>query len=131
MNLEETMKGVQTGELDPLKEYIQLKAFEKRFKEVLSAVQDKAIDEARKYEQKSFKAFGAEIQMKANAGTWDYKTNPVWQTKKSELDEWQNQMQSAYYAKIKGNTIVDGNGEIVEPAIYKPGADNISIKLKE
>lgn len=129
MNLEETLSGVLNGDLDPLKEYIALKAFEKRFKDVLTAVQDKAIDEARKYEQKTFQAFGAEVTMKPNAGTWDYKSNEKWQSKKGLLDEWQNQMQQAYYAKQKGNTIVDDNGEIVEPAVYKPGADNISIKI--
>lgn len=127
--LQEISKGVSEGNLDPLKTYIDLKKFEGWFKEVMKLVQDKAIDEARKYDQKTFKAFGAEVQLKSNPGTWDYKHSELWNFKKNDLKAFEEQMQSAFHAQKKGNTIVAESGEIVEPAFYKPGADNISIKL--
>lgn len=129
IDFEGMVNGVRDGHVDPLKAYIELKAFEKRFKDILSEVQDKAIDEARKYDQKCFKAFGAEITLRANAGTWNYKTSEAWVNKKNSLKEFEELMQAAFKAKQKGNTIVDENGEVIDPAIYVPGADNISVKI--
>src|SRR3972149_2237161 len=116
MNVIEITQKVQDGEIDPLKAYIEFKAFEKKFKECMLAVQELAIAESRKYGQKTFTAFNAEITLKSNPGTWTFESDEYYKRKKM-LKDFEDQMKASYYAKEKNSIIVDDiSGEIITPA---------------
>src|SRR3990167_2812478 len=74
-----------SGMVNPLKAYIDLKRIEKAVSLALKSVNDSAINEAKKYNSKSFSAFGAAIEIRSNAGKWNFEHIPEWAKLKEEL----------------------------------------------
>ena len=127
--VQELIDGVLDGDIDPLKAFIELKAKEKAIKGALDIVQDHAVENAQSYGEKTFKAFGAEIQCKAAAGRWDFKhIEPILKLKE-QVKDYEGLAKDAYKLIEKGRQVIDDNGEVVEPAKYTPGKDIIAIKL--
>lgn len=123
--LHDINEQVLNGQLNALDAYVQLKRIDNLLKTILSAVKDEAIEEAAKYGQKTFEAFGAKIEQKSGGGTWNYKSLPWW-------DEYEKKKEAAQKAQKSSQvylTIVDEDGEIIEPAEFKPNANTISVKL--
>jgi len=123
--LHDINEKVLNGELNALEAYVELKRTEKLLKDVLKGVKEQAVEEAEKYGEKTFDAFGATIEMRAGGGTWNYKDLPWWDSFKAK----QEAAQKAYKSSQVYMTIVDDNGEIIKPAIYKPNSPTISVKL--
>lgn len=124
-------EDVQNGNSNALEQYIVLKRLENDFKSVMAIVRDLAIDEADKYGEKTFEAFGAEITKKSDPGRWNYKEIPQWADKKEQLKDIEELAKQSYNQKVKstGVVIVDEDGIEIEAAQYTDGKSNISIKL--
>lgn len=71
---------------------------------------------------------GYEIQCKSAAGRWKYDHIPAWTQHNNYIKAVEEQAKIAYKAKQAGQTMVDSNGEVIEPADYTPGADTIALK---
>ena len=128
-NTQELIDGVLNGDIDPLKAFIQLKAQEQSVKGALAIVKSHAVEKASTYGEKTFKAFGAEVQCKSAAGRWDFKhIEPIIKLKE-QVKDYEGMAKDAYKLIEKGRQVIDENGEVVEPAKYTPGEDIISIKL--
>ena len=125
-NFKEIANKVIEGEIDALKAYIELKRIDKELKSALAKIQDLALSEAEKYESKTFDAFNAEINVRNAAGRWDFKHLDWWIVFQAE----QGSAKQAYELSLKSKTMIDPDGEIVQPAKYMPGKTTIAIKLK-
>jgi len=127
LKLLKLIESVREGESDALKAYVELKNFEKLFKEVISECNKLAVEEAEKYGAKNFKAFGAEITLKNNAGRWDFKGIKEWELSKASLKEIEDKFKLAYKAMEKGLGTHE-EGVVTELPKYTSGATNVTIK---
>jgi len=126
--INEIINQVREGLINPLEAYIQLKSIEADLKTALPLINDEAVEEAKKHALKSFKFKGAEITLKSNPGTWDFKSIDSWRLQKEKLKEVEESAKIAYQTKGK-SVQFDMNGEEIQPAQYTPGRDNISVRL--
>lgn len=116
---------VLEGNMNPLQAFIMFKAIEKKLKVSISNIQEMAMDEANKYGEKSFEAFGAKVQLKSGAGRWDFKSLDWWQ---AVIDQ-QDRAKSAYKLAEHGDQLISDDGEVVQPAKYTHGKETISIEI--
>jgi len=126
-----TADDVVVGLTPALKTYIELKRIEKTVDLALKAVNDSAINEAKKYNSKSFSAFGAAIEIRSNAGKWNFEHIPEWAKLKEELKNIEESRKIAFKQQKEGRAMVyTETGEELTPAYYEEGKENIFIKLK-
>ena len=126
--INEIIQQVEAGEINPLNAYIEIYRLEKQIKAAKEIIQQKAIDEAAKYPEKTFQFMGFEIQKKSGAGRWKFDHLTDWQAKANEIKEIEEKHKQAFKMWEKGDTYITEGGEIVEPAVYMPGADTIALK---
>ena len=124
---EESINGFS----DPLKTYIKLKEIESSCILALKSLNELAINEAKKYNSKSFSAFGAAIEIRSNAGKWNFEHIPEWAKLKEELKNIEESRKIAFKQQKEGRAMVyTVTGEELTPAYYEEGKENIFIKLK-
>ena len=110
------------GNINPLEAYVLLKKHQADIEEALKAIKDLAIDEANKYGQKSFAAFGAQVELRNAASTWVY-SGSAYESAKAKMKYIET------LAKAGGGIDPD-TGEIIDPAVKKEGASTIAVSLK-
>jgi hypothetical protein len=119
----EYAKEVKEGNINPLEAYITLKAALVDLEKALKEVQDLAIDEACKYGQKSFEAFGAKVEVRNGASRWDYSGVQVWKHLKEQIGNVEK------LAQMGGQVYVE-TGEPIEQANKILGRETIAISFK-
>lgn len=122
--------AVLNEESNALSAYVMMKEFEKDLALILKQVQPLALEEAKTYENTSFEAFGAKITVKKAAGRWDFKHIPQWEKAKETLKDVEEKAKSAYNNKGFG-MIVNEEGEVIEPANYTEGSEQISVTINK
>lgn len=118
----ELSEGVLNGDLNALSVYIDLKRFEKDLAEAIKEVQGFAIQEAEKYPEKSFEAFGASVEKKNGTSRWDYSNIREWNLAKERLK------QIEVIAQVGG---MDESGNEIPKAFKIEGKPTISISFKK
>ncbi len=130
-NIKETVAeittAVQNGEVNALEAYINLKKIEEIIKQVKKNVDDLVIEEAAKYNTKTFTTFDAEVTLKSSASRYDYSNIPEIVNKELELKA----LKDKHKAALKSNVIDLDTGELVEAPIVKGGKEVVSIKLNK
>ena len=130
-NIKETVAeittAVQNGEVNALEAYINLKKIEEIIKQVKKNVDDLVIEEAAKYNTKTFTTFDAEVTLKNSASRYDYSNIPEIVNKELELKA----LKDKHKAALKSNVIDLDTGELVEAPIVKGGKEVVSIKLNK
>lgn len=121
MDFNEIIKQVKDGELNSLSIYVDLKRFEKGLKDALDTIKPFAEEEASKYPEKTFKAFGATIEKKSGASRWDYSGVSEWVATKERLKQIET------IAQVGG---MDESGNEIQRAFKVPGKDTIAISLE-
>lgn len=127
----ELNKAHDGGYLDSLKTYVDLKRFEAVFESVKDNVYSKAIDEADKYEGKSFKAFGANIEKSSAGAKWDFKEISNWQKLEKDKKEYEEKLKTSYKMAEKGDVYVTEGGEVIPVPKHTPGKTIIKVKISE
>ena len=127
----ELNKAHDEGYLDSLKTYVNLKRFEAVFESVKDNVYSKAIDEADKYEGKSFKAFGASVEKSSAGAKWDFKEILDWQKLEKDKKEYEEKLKTSYKMAENGDVYVTEGGEIVPVPKYTPGKTIIKVKIND
>lgn len=113
--------SVERGDVNPLEAFIFLNFMQKIADGAKKQLLEQAMIEAEKYPEREAKVYDATVTVKNGAGRYTYPDS---------IKEAQEQAKLAYKAQKEGNTIVDDNGEIVEPAIYKQGSPALAITFK-
>lgn len=126
----ETLNQVRQGNKNALEAYIFLKEIEGVLSEALKELNDEAVDEAVKYEKKSFTLLNAKIEVKNNAGRWDYSHIELWNLEKAKIKLIEDKAKAAYEAKKKGLFLAtEEESEIVDAAKFTEGKLNIAVKI--
>ena len=112
------------GKMNAIEAYVQLKTLEKVIKEAIEKVQELAIDEGLKYNQKSFVAYGATVEMKSAPSRWDYSKCMQVQHLSAKLKTMQELAQLAV-----NSNMYDEDGLLIEPATKIEGKQSIAITL--
>jgi len=119
-----------SGAIDPLAAFITLSRIEKMAADLKGQLKEQAMTEAAKWSEKTFHYFGCEIQKKAAAGRWDYKSIREWSEAKAALSAIEERAKAAYLQATKfGATTVTADGEEVELPTYTAGGETLAIKL--
>jgi len=125
---EQIKSMVENGEVDALLAYTKLHELETALKSAKDIVYEAAINEADKYNDKTFQFHGYEIQKKSAAGRWDFKHIPEWNQYKETIAAFEDKCKTAFKLAEKGDKYVSEDGELVQPAIYTAGKSIISLK---
>lgn len=118
----EITSNVLTGEANALRAYIELKREGDAIAEALKQIQPMAIAEAEKYPEKTFKAFGATVEKRSAAATWDFSTCAAYEQAKKRLKYIEE------IAKAGGGYDAETTEEIGK-AIRIEGKSTIAVKL--
>lgn len=127
--LQDLNDAVLNGDKEALPTFIELKGVEKLLKQVLTGMQDAAIDEAERYGKGEHELNGAKFQVKNAAGRWDYKECKEWADKKDELGQIEEALKALYKARHFGDLARVDDGEVMELPKYSQGKTTIAIKL--
>ncbi len=118
---------VENGDRAALRTFIEFKRLEKELKQAMDIVQPLAVDEAERFDKKSFEHFGARIEVKNAASKWEYDTvYEIIQVEK-RLEELKKLAQSA--SKL-GGEVYDPNGVVIQPAKKIEGKTTIAVSVK-
>jgi len=120
--------AAQDGFIDPLTAFTLFHRLKSCVELNMKAIQDQAVNEAAKYDGKTFNINGYEVTKKSGAGRWDFKHLSDWNEVKNNLSDIEEKHKTAFKMAEKGDTYITEGGEVVEPATYMPGADTISLK---
>ena len=113
--------SVERGDVNPLEAFIYLNWMMKVAEGAKKRLLDQAITEAEKYPEKEADVYEATVTVKNGAGRYTYPDS---------IKDAQEQAKDAYKASLKGHTITNNDGEIIEPAVYVPGKTILNIKFK-
>lgn len=80
---------VDEGFVDPLDTLIKLSWLQTTIETCIKAIRPHALTEAERYGQKSFRAFGCDIQIKETGVKYDYSDSEEWR----QMDEQEKEMQ--------------------------------------
>lgn len=119
--------AAQEGFISPLQAFLKLKELHDLSKALLDDIKESAVADAGKWDEKKFEYMGFVVEKRSGAGTWKFDHIKPWKDRKEALKEVEEQCKAAFKLWEKGQTVIDDNGEVVEPAIYTPGADVIAI----
>ena len=115
------VSSVENGNVNPLEAFIFLNFMQKVADTARKRLLDEDITEAEKYPEKEAELYDATVTVKNGAGRYTYPDS---------IKKLQELSKLACKAQKQNNTIVDDNGEIVEPATYKQGSTTLAIAFK-
>lgn len=88
---ENVLSKLRSGEVNPLNIHIQVKCLEDTLKRLLEDQEYKqfVVDEAEKYERKTFEVYNAFVTLRETGTTWDYTNcnDPEYRSRKRMLDK--------------------------------------------
>lgn len=120
MNIQQTLQDIADGNTNPLQAYIQFKKLEKELESAIKTTQADAINEAAKYPEKSFKAFGAVIEKRNAPSKWTYDHISAWTSAKENLKRIETLAQA-------GGAVDEQTGEVIDRAIKVHGKAGIAL----
>jgi hypothetical protein len=112
---------VGAGEINPLEAYIILKELQGKTELAIKQVLDSALTEAGKYPEKSFKAYGAKIEVRNGPSTFKFCEAIL--NYKAKLKQLEEQSKLGEFAD-------PDSGEIISKAIKTEGKTTLSISFK-
>lgn len=108
---EEIAEQVEKGEFDPLKAYAHLKREEAILKSCIARVQEAAVEEAEKYEDKKFEAHGFQFERREGRKMYDFKHIPEWIEAKGALKTVEDKAKAALAARDRNLLTATEDGE--------------------
>lgn len=121
----------ENGDICPLDTYISFKELADFLSDRIDALKPMALKEAEKYKGDPNGYCGYLIDVREMGGKYDYSNIEQIVKLKEQIKELEKSSQNAYKISLQGGAIVTGDGEEVQPAIYKPGTVSIALKLKK
>lgn len=116
---------VNEGYEDELKAFCTLSDIEKAVKNAKDAIIEKALEQRKKYPEKTLEIYGKKISI-AQSGRYTYDHYEGYKMQQSKLKEIEDAMKQAYNAGKTGGMIVI-DGEVIPPAAYIPSKESLKI----
>lgn len=112
---------VTAGEINALEAYVILKELAGKTELALKQVLDAALTEAEKYESKSFKAFGAKVEVRNGASQFKFC---------SAINEYEAKVKLLKEQSKLGEFANPDTGELIEKAVKIEGKTTLAISFK-
>jgi hypothetical protein len=104
---EQIAEEVEKGDYNPLEAYAQLKREEAILKSCIARVIEAAVEEAEKYPEKKFEAYGYAFERREGRKMYDFKHIPAWIAAKGEIKAIEDRAKAALAASDKGSAYRD------------------------
>jgi hypothetical protein len=121
----------ENGDICPLETFIQFKEISDYLSDRIDIVKPMALKEATKYKGDENGYCGYLVDVREMGGKYDYSNIEAIVKLKEQIKELEKASQNAYKISLTKGMVVTGDGEEVQPAIYKPGTVSIALKLKK
>lgn len=112
---------VSEGSVNALEAYVILKELESKTKLALEQIKDNALTEAGKYPEKSFKAFGANIEVRNGATTFKFC---------SAIQDYEDKLKQLKEQSKLGEFADTDSGQIIERAVKIEGKTTLAVSFK-
>lgn len=112
---------VEAGEINALEAYIILKELSGKTDLALKQIIDHALNEAEKYESKSFKAFGAKVEVRNGASQFKFC---------SAINEYEAKLKLLKEQSKLGEFVNPETAEVIEKAVKIEGKTTLAISFK-
>lgn len=122
-SLSDSLLAVEDGDKDPLLVLAEIRQALSLLKEAEGQVLDSALEEAEKYPEKKFEAFGFTFEKRAGRRNYSYKHDDVW----SNYDKLRKDREEMLKLALK-ETIYDKDGVEVVPAVVTTSKDSLIVK---
>lgn len=125
---------ILSGDENPLKLEVQLKAMETLIKKLRSdnEIKEQMIDEGMKYPEKSFELFGAKFSKTTVGVKYDFNVcqDSEWQDIKAHVENYKSKLKARedFLKALKQPVVNPDTGEMIFPA-NKTGKETLSVKL--
>lgn len=117
--------AVENGNLNPLDLKIALKRLSELIEGVDSQIKPLVQQEARKWHLQDYR--GYRIEYMESGGRYSYDHIPEWKELKGQMKEIEESSQTAYKQLKLGAMMITTDGEVIEPAIFKPSESYVKL----
>jgi hypothetical protein len=121
--LDKKIQKINDGEESSLALFIELKDFLSVIEKAKKEIEQSALDEARRYDKQSL--LGFKVEVRSCAGAWDFSGWSKHTKAKETLKALEEQAKVAAKLSLNGSNAVDDEGEVITPAVFKPGKETI------
>jgi hypothetical protein len=128
LNIAEAVQGVVDGTADPIEVYANLNDLAKFIDAAKAEIFDNVLNEAQKFESKTFQYKGFEVQVSEGRKMYDFKHIPQWSEAQHQLKEIEERAKAAALNVNKGFITATNDGEEVQPCIIKFSKPSLTIK---
>lgn len=122
--------SVFDGDLDPFAVHIRAKAVIKALEAIIAQTEELARDQAAKYGQKSFTAYGAKVELREGYDAPDFSKDEVCNQLSNQLKVRQDLLKQSYKLQGKAVIVDPDTGEIVPVMPPKTSKSSISISFQ-
>lgn len=129
--IDEICELAEQGERCPLATYIEFKGIVELIDSLMDYIKPMALKEAEKYKGDANGYLGYSVDVREVGGKYDYSHIDEIVSLKERIKELEKASQNAYKIGLNKGMVVNGDGEEVIPANYKPGTTAIVLKLKK
>jgi len=127
---ESVVQSVFDGDLDPFAVHIRAKAVIKALEAIVSQTEELARDQASRYGQKSFVAYGAKVELREGYDAPDFSKDEVCNNLSNQLKARQDLLKQSYKLQGKAVIVDPDTGEIVPVMPPKTSKSSISISFQ-
>ena len=121
--LDEKIQKIYDGEESSLALFIELKNLAAQIEQAKKEIEQSALDEARRYDNQAL--LGYKVEVRSSAGAWDFSGWSKYTKAKENLKALEEQAKVAAKLNQNGGNAVDDEGEVITPAVFKPGKETI------
>ncbi len=121
----------ENGGICPLETFISFKELAEYLNDRIEVIKPMALREAEKYKGDTNGYCGYIVDVREMGGKYDYSNIEQIVQLKEQIKELEKASQNAYKISLYGGLVITGDGEEIQPAIYKPGTISISLKNKK
>lgn len=124
-----TVQAVIDGEISPLEVKIELKKLKDFIAKAEAEIEGAVLEEARKYNKEVY--HGYYVEVRSGAGRWDFTGIPEWENVRNDLRSIEEKAKAAAKAYEKGIRSVSEDSELITPAKYTAGKENVFLTPKK
>lgn len=126
----EFVNKVDRGDANPLDLKIEIKALTEVLEGIDSQISEKVALEGQKWHQQQYR--GYRIEYNDSGGRYSYDHIPEWNELKLRMKAIEKNAQISHKALNQNHTMVDEDGAVIEPAVFKYNKPHIKmVKNKE
>ena len=130
MQMRELENKALDGDANELETYIEFQKVKTAAENSMRNIKQYAITEFERHGNKSVSLCGCTVQ-KSQSGRYSYKHLEQWNEVNGQAKAIEKQAQEAYKQSLKGIDLIDENGEVIQPAEYKPNSESLKIIINK